>query len=570
MGRTAAAAAAVLLAIGAAAGEARAHGGQYRGPGGKTPDDPTAPTVPPGSTADWEAWWTSNAWRYVNLRERLRLRDRGGDAVSGGGLGSHGDAAPGEGAAHALDPRLFYGESVLPVILAALEDPDAEVRSAAAVALGKMAYPRSLFALRKAVADPVRDVRDGAVLALGMLGEPFAAEDLRRILLDPRQPDRTRSFAAVGLGLLGGEDGAGSLLAYLDPAADATRHGGIDRSALIEASAVTGLGMSRWSGAAGPILKAFRSDARWEPVVRSFAAVALARLGEREAIPYLLLALEHDREPLRQSAALALGVLAKEGDAGVVPALIRHLHEEKDANTRQFSLMSLAKIGGDPARAAVRKYLERPSSRMDLPLAALAAALGKDPEALASVRRLYAEEKQPSLKSAYALALGLYGDRESAAEMRRLAAADNLDRTLRGNLFLALGLMEDSAAGDAARKALKEENDPGVRMAAAVCLGLLKDRAVVNTLETMVKEDPNAYMRSAACRILGHVGSPVSARVLVAVVQDPKDNSVVRMAATAALGNLADRNLIPVLSTLAFDSNYATAIDPLVEIATIL
>ncbi len=66
------------------------------------------------------------------------------------------------------------------------------------------------------------------------------------------------------------------------------------------------------------------------------------------------------------------------------------------------------------------------------------------------------------------------------------------------------------------------------------------------------------------------MGSPSSAPVLIAVVKDLKDNSVVRMSATAALGNLGDRSLIPLLSQVSIDGNYASTVDPLIELASIM
>ena len=562
---------AVLVAASAAsAAPAFAHGGQYRGPGGRVPNDPTPGTGGggPTPTTDWEAWWSANAWRYLNLRERLRQRDRGGSGmVSSGGLGSPSGAAPMERPAEVLDPRKNFEDEVLPVVIAALQDEDAEVRSAATIALGKMGFARSLLDLRKAVRDPVRDVRDGAVLALGMLGEPFAAEDLRGVLLDVKEQDRTRSFAAVGLGLLGGEEPGRALLDFLDPAADAKVVGGLRRSPLTEASALTGLGMAGFAAAAPSIRKDYDSATRFDPAVRAFGAIALARLADRGAIPSLLQGLDHARDPMRQSAAIALGLLAKPEDAAVIETLAKRLHEEKDVNTRQFCLMSLSRIGGDPAKAAIRKYLEK-GPRIDLPLAALAAALGKDREALPAVRKMFEAERQPSVKSGYAIALGLYGDLESAETMRKLALAQG-ESELRVACMTALGLMNDGASAAPVRALIDTENDPAIRLGAATCLGLLQDRAVVEVLESLAKDGGNALLRSGACRLLGHVGAPRSSKLLIAIVKDPKDNSIVRMAATAALGNLCDRALIPQLAQIGIDSNYASSVDPLIEIATI-
>lgn len=551
----------------AAAEPALAHGGQYRGPGGRTPSDPTGPVAPPGSTADWEAWWAANAWKYVNLRERVRARDDGERSGSAGGFGVvSGPAVPVGG--EAFDRRRFFEREVLPQVTALLRDGDAEVRSAATIALGKMAYPRSMLDLRRSFRDEVRDVRDGAVLATGMLGDSLALEDLQAILFDPARQDRTRSFAAIGIGFIGGPEAARILQAYLDPESDSLRVGGLQRTAHTEASALTALGLAGEASAAAVIRRDYASGTRYGPAVRSFAAVALARLGDREAIPFLLQGLDHAREPMRQSAAIALGVLGRPEDAAVVKALAAKYFEEKDINTRQFALVALARIGGGEAREAVRRALEK-GPRIDRPMAALAVALGKDRDMAPALRAMFTEERSPDLKGGLALALALLEDSEAAPLIRPFALG-KVDRGLRGWCLLALGLLQDRGAAPEVRKVVEEENDPGVRMAAATCLGLLQDASTVPLLEGLVREGDNVYVRSSACRLLGDIGSPLSARTLLAVVGDPKDNSVVRMAATAGLGNLGDRSLVPLLSSVGFDANHASIVDPLIEIAMIM
>ena len=563
-----AAAAAGLLLL--AAGSAFPHGGQYRGPGGRTPNDPTAPGATPVSTNDWGAWWGANAWRYLNLRERLRQRDRiSGDSATGG-LGAAGTA---EGtstpaADEAFDPREWHERETLPAVTRALSDEDSEVRSAAAVALGKMGYARSLLDLRKALKDEVRDVRDGAILGLGMLGEPFASDDLGAILHDPKEDDRSRSFAAIGLGFLSSPEAAEALLAFLDPAADAARQGGIGRTNHTEASAITGLGLSGHRPASAGLRRDYASDKRYEPQVRSFAAVALARLGDRDALPLLLQGLEHTREPMRQSAALALGPLGRPADDAVVQALARRIWEDRDLNTRQFAIMSLGKIGGEAAREAVRKVLAK-GSPIDRPWAALSCAIAGDRESTPAIRALFLGEKHPASKAGYALALGLLGDAESAPEMLRLGAAQG-DSGLRTFCLMALGICGPPSAAKEVRAIFETDNDPCIQTAAATCLGLLRDPGAVPLLERTVLEGKNAYLRSSACRILGNIGSPTSSKVLVSVLANKRDNSVVRMAATAALGNLADPRLVPLIAEVAIDANYVSAVDPLIEISSIL
>jgi HEAT repeat protein len=182
---------------------------------------------------------------------------------------------------------------------------------------------------------------------------------------------------------------------------------------------------------------------------------------------------------------------------------------------------------------------------------------------------MHEEERNPSVKGGYALALGIYGDLESAPQIRPWALEQG-DRGLRAMALTALGIMGDRASAKDVRAVIEKENDAGIKIAAATCLGLLQDPAAVPVLEKLVKEGDNVYVRSNACKLLGNVGSPRSAQVLIDIVKNVKDNSVVRMTATAGLGNLADRNLVPLLSQISIDSNYATPVDPLIEIATIM
>ena len=557
-----------LAALLAAAPSALAHGGQYRGPGGRSPGDPTAPTKPVTSTTDWEAWWAANAWKYLNLRERLRQRDGDPGEASGGGLGAVSGGEGNQVDARLEDTHLLYQTEVLPVVTKALEDEDSEVRSAATVALGKMGFARSLLNLRRARKDTVRDVRDGALLAIGMIGEGLAAEELREVLFDPSEDERSRSFAAIGLGFIESPEAGPALLAFLEPQADAARVGGLRRTPYSLASVIVALGLGKHASAAEILRKDYASATRYDPPVRSFIAITLARLGDRESIPFLLQGLEHKREPMRQSAAIALGVLGTPADAKVVEALARKTLEDNDANTRQFAAMALADIGGEEATLALRKLLER-GGPLDVPFAAIGLAALKDVPSLPVLRKRFADERSPDLKGAIALALGLYGDLESAESLRKMALA-KVDYGLRGHCLTALGLMDDRASAEEVKALVEEENDPVIKMAGAVCLGLLRDPSTVPLLEDMAMNETNVLMRSTACRLLGAVGSPRSARVLIRILENRKERSLLRMTAVAGLGNLCDPRLVPLLSEVGMDSNYAVFVDPLREISMIM
>lgn len=95
------------------------------------------------------------------------------------------------------------------------EDPDALVRSRAAVALGGLRDPRALPALASALDDESFSVRAQVIQALGQSGGDPAAEMLGSVLFHDPDP-RLRTLAAQALH----HDGSPLAQLYLDAAAD--------------------------------------------------------------------------------------------------------------------------------------------------------------------------------------------------------------------------------------------------------------------------------------------------------------------------------------------------------------
>jgi hypothetical protein len=212
-------AATVLTVLMCMTATAWAHGGRYQGEvigggdgsGGQVPPGEVGdPTVTPSggrggksvtrSSGFVEApgWWARHRTLYLEFGKHLRRAD--------------GAITLRDGETLVEDPRVALRERFVPVLIGALGDPEFDVRSSAAVALGKCGDPRALPALRKAATeDPEAEVRQAACLALGLLGHDEDLPFLASVLEDTAAPDLTRSFAAFGLGLKGGADAAAAL-----------------------------------------------------------------------------------------------------------------------------------------------------------------------------------------------------------------------------------------------------------------------------------------------------------------------------------------------------------------------
>lgn len=84
-------------------------------------------------------------------------------------------------------------------VRAALAHPQPEIRSAAALAVGRIGDPRERPALERALHDPVPAVRASATFALGLLDAPEALEALGSAAQDADASVRARAAAALGM-----------------------------------------------------------------------------------------------------------------------------------------------------------------------------------------------------------------------------------------------------------------------------------------------------------------------------------------------------------------------------------
>jgi len=186
-------------------------------------------------------------------------------------------------------------------------------RARAAERLGRLGDRRAIEPLAAALDDPAPVVRREAVRALGNYGEVRPADFwLARLAGEPNDAVRGEVILTLGRSR--------------DPRA---------LEALVD-------GLSRR-----------------EPAVRRGAATALGALGDRRAVPFLLLILRTDKDlPLVLAATRSLGQL---GDARAAAPLTAILRERREALSpavwRQAAAWSLGAIGGADARAALSEAL---------------------------------------------------------------------------------------------------------------------------------------------------------------------------------------------------------------------
>jgi HEAT repeat protein/beta-lactamase regulating signal transducer with metallopeptidase domain len=271
-------------------------------------------------------------------------------------------------------------------LIEALRDPDAEVREAAARALGERGDARAADALARALGDSVPDVRRAATLALAEMKDRRAIEPLLAALDD--SDAEVRQMAAHALGDAEDRRAIPGLMKLLQ-----------DQDAEVRQTAAHGLGEFKVKEAFEPLVRALRdadADVRqmaiWalgeirdpraaaglagsltdtSPDVRQAAAQALGELRVRPVPQQLIDALRDSDADVRQAAAWAL---SEARDPRAVPGLVR-LTKDEDADVRSGAIQALTEM---PDSAAHQALIDALKSNDPKVRRAAADALGSD------------------------------------------------------------------------------------------------------------------------------------------------------------------------------------------------
>lgn len=471
-----------------------------------------------------------------------------------------------------------YGVVALKPLYAATKDDDPKVRLNAVTAVSIILYrdkDASAFdPLLSALKDTNADVRDAAADALGALKDPRAVDPIIAALSAGRISSGTAAFA---LGNLGGEKSVNALLGLLRDEDDET----VKRAA----EALGGIGDRK----AGDALFALRANNN--PEVRATVGVALAQLGDSRAAPILVKALvigcgEEIRVALTAlgpDAVDTLGAALKDIKQFTIPNPEEELSAEErqtSDNTRRFWIVEIlgdikdpraeaALIGALPTSSqetkAIITYVLR-NYRSDHSVDALISMLGDksenvrdaaisslkeigDPRGTKAVLALVAKDPKSLTDSvvdflasadvpqAGELVLPMLKDQDAKARMRAVSICMKLgDRRMAKHL---VPLMSDS--------------NPSVRQVTAVALGALGDPASAPSLITALK-DVKPTVRQYASESLGQLRDPKSVQPLVSALKDPIPN--VRAAAAKALGEFKDPSTVAPLIALMKENDW--------------
>lgn len=520
-------------------------------------------------------------------------------------------------------PKAVLIDRVLPVLRSAVARGPGNVASASLLALARAGVDHPEFAridvIARKLADRDQSVRETAALALGLAGDANALPQLcalvrddaaGRKLLGAHVDQRTRSFAAYGLGLLARADRSVAVHEQVFDALDqalSQTGSGVRELRVAAAQAIGLMALDRRSYAGTRLqermiarlselveqaLAASRGDVSRHEVA-AHSVTAMARLLGRDHYASgryreQFSALLSGRSPtsgkrlrvphvLSQSCALALGQMAEVEDASIRRRLLDAWQGHKDAQTRSFALLALGRIGGDTNRALLFKEFRRASANIERPWCALALGLlaskrheesGKpDGLVIETLEATFARAKNPEASAALAVALGL-ADADGAADLLAKRLKKSVAKPLlAASVCDALTMIAEPAGKDALRAVLADAGRrPALLQRASVALARLGDRSVAEDLvQRLVAGESNYAMQLALAGALADIGDQRQLEPLLRLLGDSSRSAVTRASAARALGGIAERGRSRWNTALRQNTNYRANVATLTD-----
>jgi HEAT repeat protein len=617
------------------AAPALAHGGEYRGPGNPGPGlpipgvpggggGPGQPTPGPGTPTTgatqvindetgWQLWWSFNQDEFLQIGGAglIAAKSRDDDYLM------NRTSVP----VDLLQPAdVDVRDRIVPALARMLaRESSRDIQSACAVALGKIGMDAPGFDLEQALAALVarddQEVRESGVLALGMSGRAKALPLLLGLLRDDAVGrklagratvgDRTRAFAAFGLGLLARHSDDPALKLQIRDALWELLQSKDEQGRDLRSAVVNGLGILvadpeaslhkrlAWETAERLLEWYGRDLGRGDEAVQAHAPVAIGRLLGRgdgqihirckEVFAGEFTAAKRRSNPILRSASLALGMLCLPRDVcardGVfLEALRRFWTDGSDRLARNLAAIALGRVGGAENRAWLLETYARASRNVEQPWLAIALGLcaaraakeGVPDEALA--RLLLGEiggATKPEGQSALAVAIGLTGCRLAAPTLLRHLKDEEREEMLAGYFAVGLALLGDPASATPLIAVMeRSKRRPFLLLQSAIALGRIGDRRANERLLVMLKASESAVVLGGIANAIGQIGDRRAIDPLIELSQDDQVTRLARAFVAAALGGIGDRRPLPWNMPLSRDSSYAGAVDTLTNGST--
>lgn len=296
--------------------------------------------------------------------------------------------------------------TVVPALTALLADPDAEIRSAAATALGWAGNRAAIEPLLARATDAAEapPVSAKAIEALGEIGDASVAPAVEGLARNPNAMVRREALLVLIQSPVGARvDRVAAGLSLLQD---------LEQDGFARAAGAVALGAAKDARAVEPLITVLK-DPR-PPKGYAELPSPERQTGQAKVLAERLRSLHN----VRAHAAAVLGQLE---DQRAVPALLGAL-SDADPFVRLESVAALGRLKPRGAVADLSKVLHDPDTRVRL-MAVVVLGRQGDPTA-GPVLRQVLSDPEPGVRGQAALALGLLGDRDAREPLGKMAEED--------------------------------------------------------------------------------------------------------------------------------------------------
>ena len=606
------------------------------GPGAPAPAGGGGPTTGGGiqlvdDLTRWQFWWEFNKDPFINLREAVF--DQGTVSNSeeffmGAGLQ--------QTSKDTLRPtKDEIRNKILPALARLLESSDQrDIVSSTLIAMAKIGEDsdevKIIDVMRGKLSSNVQEVAETAALSMGISQRPDGVDDMIELVKDSKAGqaltesaevnNRTRAFAAYGLGLVGWATSDNDLKTKIFKALDEVLKDESASERNIRVAVINAIGLLRpdASEAKGKelLLSCLESlESYWnerlgagEQIIQSHVPHSVAKL-------FAEVDIEADEELAKrrnefkqayldevtgrakfkrsqinivQSAIVALGHMTapnlgrkdtEKFDYEISEAISEYYKKGKDQQATYFALVALGEIGGTENRDHLldalrtgQDALEKPWAAMGLGVYAYRMYDELGDKASTEVRLIgeqlqswLSKSKNPDLQASISVALGLTKYQDAADEMRELLVKVQNRDMLAGYICIGLALMDDQRSTDVIKDLVeKSVRRPERLQQAAIALGKLGDKSAATLLQKMMTEgDTNLAKMAAIASALGFIGDRRSIDPCIEMMNDEGLTDISRAFAAVALGGIAMQELLPWNSKIAINMNYRASVETL-------
>ncbi len=395
---------------------------------------------------------------------------------------------------------------------------DAERRRLAVLKIGKSRDQRGLELIDSLRHDPSEMVRQAVATAVGELGDPRGVQVALELLCD-------HNAAVI-------RESVKSLRSLADPHSIRPLmflglNDGIQRAQVRETLVHIG------SSGLSALLSIVEERS---PLTIGDAVKVLGRIGDKRAVPSLLMALEHADSRLRREILEALGLLGDRSALGKIIALF----SDPDESVQLSAVQAVQRIPDLRAVRPIIAILHR-TQNAALKLQSVNALATCGSQKAVAILSALLPNADTELKKAIAKALCENGSSEAVETLVTLLDVDDLSIVA----MALIGLKKSPVPSTIPNLiSLSAHSNIRVRRHAVEALVETGTDAAFDILEQRLVNDSSPEVRTAAAKGLGRVSGQRSIQLLERAL---RDESAVRCAAVVSLVKIGDESVIPAL-----------------------